>query len=1433
MTKDEAGNEIEVPSVTAQQILARIRERKAKSTLFMAILDEHLATFHRIKDAKTLWAAIKTRFGGNAESKKMQKNVLKQQFAIFYVSNSEGLDKRYLPSAWSNISLIMRNKPGIDTLEIDDLYKNLKVYEADIKGTSGSSSNSQNAIVVRHKLDKEDLEQIDQDDSEEMDLKWQVPKLSMRVKRFYKKTRRKLEFNGKEPIGFEKNKVECFNCHRRGHFARDCRSARNPRNRSRDARNAGYRERYNGRRTEKEEDEKALVVQNGLGTYDWSYQVEEEATDFALMAFTSNPLSSSSSNSEQSYIEIIGYRYGLESIEGQLRVHQQNEVVYEEKIRVLEYQVKDKSNLLKYTQNQLDEALKEKEDLKAKLEKFETFSKNLTKLLDSQISAKVKTGLGYDSQFNEKKVLDIKEEKVTETVFDNRSSDEENSVANDRFKKGEGYHAVPPPLTGNYIPPKPDLSFAGRDNSIYKFKISETVTSLAKDEKDAPETSNACVEKSKEDRSKAPLIEDWETDSNDDSVFTSEPISEINFVKVGESVKHVKPVESVKHVNLITHVKTTDQTKKSKNFSSSPKVDKKLKWENDPKTRVRSGRIKVSAAKPTATTSTSAAKPVNTAGPKQSVNFSRTRISVVKGNEVTAVKTSSGCVWRPRMNATEQLSIDNRWICTRVDYVDPQGRLKHMTGNKTCLADYQKIHDGGFVAFGSSRGKITGKVKIRTEKLDFDDVYFVNELKFNLFSVSQIRDKKNNVLFTETECLVLSSNYKLLDESQVLLRVLRQSNMYSFDIQNIVPSGDLTCLFAKASIDESNLWHKWLGMDLDELCGMKWIKREYSNAKTLQQNRVAERKNMTLIEAARTMLADSLLPVTFWAEAVNTACYVLNRALVTKTQNKTFYELLNCRTPRLNFMRPFGCLVTILNTLDTLRKFEGKADEGFLIGYSVTSKAFRVFNTKTRKVKKNLHVRLQRLYKSSHTGNEITWHATGKCTKPGKMLHPVDGRAWKNFDTKYPNFAKEPRNVRLGLAADGFNPFGNLSQAYSMWLVILTTYNLPSWLCMKESSFMLTLLIPGPKSPGKDIYVYLRPLIDDLKSGQGYKTCPTCNEDTPSVRMLGKTAYVGHKRFLKKPHKWRRSLEFNAKLEGSIAEGYLAEEALTFSSHYFRDVTTKFNHPDRNVDPPPPTCQFQFKSKFPNKDMNEEFPEWFGSQIRQRYVDNETCVSTTSELFALACRPTPTPISVNSFVVNGVSFVTHSRDERRTTQNSGICSPGGNDGEMYYGQLQEILEFLYFSFKAVLFRVKWFDTTNERRKSKHLVLRNNMTQILTKDMAIRQPHRKVVEHVNHKKFSDGGVIVVEEDPDFIHFDNSSDFPLSTSLNDLDNATLHIDGQSTEVDAPSDIIDLDEDDDIIDDEDALPHDLADSDDEDLINVDDDGGADVVYSSEEEN
>ncbi|GKA10572.1 putative ribonuclease H-like domain-containing protein [Tanacetum coccineum] len=374
------------------------------------------------------------------------------------------------------------------------------------------------------------------------------------------------------------------------------------------------------------------------------------------------------------------------------------------------------------------------------------------------------------------------------------------------------------------------------------------------------------------------------------------------------------------------------------------------------------------------------------------------------------------------------------------------GCSRHMTGNKCYLTEYED-YDGGFVSFGDGKGRISGKGKIKTGTLDFDNVYFCKELKYNLFSVSQICDKKNNVLFTNTECLVLSSDFKLLDESQVLLRVPRKDNIYSVDLKSVVPTKGLTCLFAKATIDESNLWHRRLGhinfktidklvkgnlvrglpskifennhscvacqkgkqhkascktklvnsiskplhmlhMDLfgptnvkslmkksyclvvtddfsrfswvfflatkDETSGIlktfiteienqldykekvirsdngtkfknsvmnqfyevKGIKREFSVARTPQQNGVAERRNRTLIEAARTMLVDSKLPTTFWAEAVNTACYVLNRVLVIKPHNKTSYELIHRRTPLINFMKPFRCPVTILNTRD-------------------------------------------------------------------------------------------------------------------------------------------------------------------------------------------------------------------------------------------------------------------------------------------------------------------------------------------------------------------------------------------------------------------------------------------------------------------------------------------------------------------------------------
>ncbi|GKE27716.1 putative ribonuclease H-like domain-containing protein, partial [Tanacetum coccineum] len=159
---------------------------------------------------------------------------------------------------------------------------------------------------------------------------------------------------------------------------------------------------------------------------------------------------------------------------------------------------------------------------------------------------------------------------------------------------------------------------------------------------------------------------------------------------------------------------------------------------------------------------------------------------------------------------------------------------------------------------------------------------------------------------------------------------------------------------------------------MDDFCKEKGINREYNVAKTPQQNGVAERRNRTLIKAAKTMLADSKLPTTFWAEAVSTACYVQNRVLVVKPHNKTPYELFRDFKSTLSFVRPFGCHVPILNTLDSLGKFDGKSDEGFFVGYSLSSKAFRVYNTRTMRVEKNLHIGFLK-NKPMIEGNGLKW----------------------------------------------------------------------------------------------------------------------------------------------------------------------------------------------------------------------------------------------------------------------------------------------------------------------------------------------------------------------------------------------------------------------------------------------------------------------------
>ncbi|GJT20699.1 putative ribonuclease H-like domain-containing protein [Tanacetum coccineum] len=767
---------------------------------------------------------------------------------------------RSLPSAWSQISLIMRTKPGVDSLSFDDMYNNLRVFEPDVKGSTASSSSTQNVAFVSENTSSTNEvstaygassssghnPQREGSSSYTDELinrfKMELAMISMRLKKFYKKTGRKLQFDVKEPVGFYKAKVECYNCHKTGYFTRECRYKGNQDSRRRDARYTGYKAKDSGRRPGKQEEPKALVTLDGEGS-------DTEA-----------------------------------------------------------------------------KAEKEKEELKAKVEKWHNSSKNLNILLTSQMSARDKAGIG--------------------------SSDIKDSPINDRYV--EGMHAVPPPMTGIYISSRPDVEI---DESQFTYGPKQSKPS----ESDARSSDfNSCESNSSEETltsmpepivnepkvvsqpkvwSDAPIIEEYELDSDDEHVSLPTKEQETHRYWKRENKPVWNNVQRVNHQNQFV-----------------PKA-----------VLTRIGRILVNTARASSTNN------VNTARH----NF----------NSQTAPTNAARKVNTDKPIDVPHKALENKRI------ID-SGCSRHMTGNKTYLAKYQD-YNGGRVAFGGSKGYITGKGKIKTRKLDFEDVCFVKELQhFNLFSVSQMCDKKNKVLFTDTECLVLSPDFKLPDENQVLLRVPRQNNMYSFNLENIVPSGGLACLIAKATVDESNKWHRRLGhvnfknlnklvkgnlvrglpskifqndhtcvacqkgkqhkasckaksvssisqplqllhmdlfgptsvrslnhkiyclvitddfsrfswvfflrtkdetsgilkdfirqienqlnkkvktircdngtkfknRDMIEFCGSKGIKMEYSNARSPQQNGVAERKNRTLIEATRTMLADSFLPNTF------------------------------------------------------------------------------------------------------------------------------------------------------------------------------------------------------------------------------------------------------------------------------------------------------------------------------------------------------------------------------------------------------------------------------------------------------------------------------------------------------------------------------------------------------------------------------------------
>nr|GEU56842.1 putative ribonuclease H-like domain-containing protein [Tanacetum cinerariifolium] len=804
-----------VSPTTAEQRLARKNELKARGTLLMALPDKHQLKFNIHKDAMTLMEAIEKRFGGNKETKKVQKTLLKQQYENFTCLSSESLDQIH--------DRLQKLISQFEDQSLDDLFNSLKIYEAEVKSSSSSSTSKQNIAFVSSQttdstndpvnvvasvsatsakihvsalpnvdtlsnaviysffasqsnspqLDNDDLKQIDADDLEEIDLKWQLAMLTMRARQFLRRTRRNLEANGPTSMRFDMSKVECYNCHMKGYFAKECRSLKD-------------------------------TKRNGAA--------KPQRRNVPVETSTSNALVS-----------------------------------------------------------QCD---------------------------------------------------------------------------------GDGYHAVPPPYTGTFMPPKPDLIFHNAPNRIEQVKT--PMPSVKTVETSIPTANPKIV---------IPKPKNNGNCRNRKACFVCKSLDHL-----------IKDCDFYEKKMAHTTVRNHAQRGNHQQYAIMTLLNPQ-KHVIPIAVLTKSKHVPITAARPVTAvvlkhlvTRPSQAKTVVTkphSPPRRNFNRSSSPKASKFPPKVTAVKVPQG---------NPQHALQNKGI------ID-SGCSRHMIGNMSYLSDFEELN-GGYVAFGgnSKGGKISGK-----------------------------------------------------DENQVLLRVPRENNMYNVDLKNIVPSGDLTCLFAKATLDESNLWHRRLGYinfktinklvkgnlvrglptkvfknnytcvackkgkqhrascktkltssvsqplqrlhidlfgptfvkslnkksyclvvmddysrftwvfflatkdetspilktfitsienqiclkvkiirsdnrtklknnDLNQFCGIKGIKgikKEFSVPRTPQQNGIVERKNRTLIEAAKTMLADSLLPIPFWTEAVNTACYVQNRVLVTKPQNKTLYELLLGRSPSI------------------------------------------------------------------------------------------------------------------------------------------------------------------------------------------------------------------------------------------------------------------------------------------------------------------------------------------------------------------------------------------------------------------------------------------------------------------------------------------------------------------------------------------------------
>nr|GEX49525.1 putative ribonuclease H-like domain-containing protein [Tanacetum cinerariifolium] len=776
-----------------------------------------------------------------------------------------------LPPEWLMHIIVWRNRSDLDTMSLDDLYNHLKVYESEVQ--KKSESNSQNMAFISSAKHSSGNEEVNIASVSTASTNVSAASANIGVASISQDTA--CAYIASQSSGFDKSKVECFNCHKMGHFARESRAPR--------SQNRGRRDNCRQGSKVEEQAPKVLMAIDGVG-WDWSYMVndeenhalvadEEAPTKFALIAKTSaenevfdNSLCSKAckknTNSLKSKITdlddklcdaknmIYHYKLGLSQVEARLVEHRNQEVKYCEKIRVLEFKVKARANCIESLTKDLELLKKEKGELETKLTGFQTASKDLDSLLESQRLDKNKEGLGYS--------------------------------------------AVPPPPAQIYSPPKKDLSWTG----LPEF-ADDTVTDYSRPSPAIETTDRSTETKTTKVETAKPAVKYdamYSKPSKSSNVRGNQRSwNNLKSYQLGVKKGRTCPTNSYKTISprTVIHKPYRPPMRPNMNVVQPNRTSfykpahsyTKRRFQRTSAVRSQYRGLRVAIVNRKFPTVNRKLPTVNRKFPTGNTKFSTADL----GNKGKAVKASACWIWKPTQNLSNKGPNSNSVsvMFKKYTYIDTQGRLngcsRHMTGNISYLSDYEPF-DGGYVSFGQGGCKITGKGTIKTGKLEFENVYFVKDLKYNLFSVSQICDNKNNVLFTDSECIVLGRDFKLLDDANVLLRTPRRLGHLNFKTMNSIKRLVYMDFLSQTKDETSGILRKFI-IEIENLKDLK-----VKIIRTPQQNGVAERRNRTLIEAA--------------------------------------YELFNGRTPDIGFLKPFGCHVMILNTLDNLGKFKAKGDGG-------------------------------------------------------------------------------------------------------------------------------------------------------------------------------------------------------------------------------------------------------------------------------------------------------------------------------------------------------------------------------------------------------------------------------------------------------------------------------------------------------------------------